>query len=367
MANSPQDDAAGKPTKKQDKRAADIKGKAQHELHAEFENLLQSILTKPHLWFDRSLQYLRNFVATVSRGIDRHKFTAVEGDEALTVTDEKESSTTITTKFISSLAAGKNLPDDVDPILSVLSRKTGFHDHLHHESMIQNQKQKVKLTHLTLLDGDNNQIHARLATHLADIGRQLVEGDIIKLELFTPLTYHVKEDSPLMPALFILQYSRVGHAPVPLQKSIQAMLRCEPTKQPPTEAPAYNILDPLTQPPPECTFDKRLCRKFGVNFIGRCICEEIPVDKRNLEIIAEDCYLVSANDGIDKLKNKNKRIMLYWWYATNIYSLNGKGNRGKLPDCLEYAIKTKYPEKDSSDWTGYKDGSKPKKKKIQLN
>eukprot|EP00985_Skeletonema_marinoi_P024896 scaffold17764_cov140-Skeletonema_marinoi.AAC.1 len=59
--------------------------------------------------------------------------------------------------------------------------------------------------------------------------------------------------------------------------------------------------------------------------------------------------------------------MLYWWYATNIYSLNGKGNRGKLPDCLEYAIKAKYPEKDSSDWTGYKDGSKPKKKKIQLN
>jgi len=68
------------------------------------------------------------------------------------------------------------------------------------------------------------------------------------------------------------------------------------------------------------------------------------VGKRDLNIIAEVCYQISDDvEDVDKLPNKSKRIMLYCWYATNIYSLNGKGNRGKPPDRLEYAIKAKYP------------------------
>jgi len=36
------------------------------------------------------------------------------------------------------------------------------------------------------------------------------------------------------------------------------------------------------------------------------------VDERDLDIIAEDCYLVNAPDGVDKLPNKPKRPMLHW-------------------------------------------------------
>ena len=359
MEKSSQDGAAADAAKKQSKKKVNILATKQAKIHEEFQKLLRTILTKPQLWLKEPLRYLRNFVLTVSKGKDRHKFPIDEGDESLPVTKEEEQSTAITKNFIKTLAAGSNLPEDTDPVLFVLSWKTGFHDHVSHREY---QKQKVKLTHLTLVDGDNNRIHARLATHLADVGRQLIEGDIIKLGLFTPLTYHVNEGSPLMPALFILQYTQVGHAPVPLDT--RPMLCCSVGNQPTEEVePMYNIPDPLTQDPPECTFEKRLCRKFGVNFIGRCICEEIPVEKRNLDIIAEDCYLINASDGVDKLQNKSKRLMLYWWYATNIYSLTGKGNRGKLPDCLEYAIKKKYPEQSSSDWTGYKESNKKRRAK----
>ena len=89
----------------------------------------------------------------------------------------------------------------------------------------------------------------------------------------------------------------------------------------------YPIIDPITQPAPKCTYDNRLCRKFGINFIGHCICEEIPVADRDLDIIAEDCHLINK-PAKELTENKPKRLMIYWWYATNIYSINGKGNCG---------------------------------------
>ena len=128
------------------------------------------------------------------------------------------------------------------------------------------------------------------------------------------------------------------------------------------ELTSINVIDLLMQPPPKCTFENRLCRKFGVNFIGRCICDEIPVGERKLEIIAEDCHLIhKPYSEFKDDKIKPRRLMLYWWYATNIYSIIGKGNHGKLPDCLEYAIKKAYPEKNSEDWVGFIPGKRGKK------
>jgi len=89
------------------------------------------------------------------------------------------------------------------------------------------------------------------------------------------------------------------------------------------------------------------------------------VGKRDLNIIAEVCYQIADDvEDVDKLPNLSKRIMLYCWYATNIYSLNGKGNRGKPSDRLEYAIKATYPEENSADWVGYKNGPNKKRKNV---
>jgi len=95
-------------------------------------------------------------------------------------------------------------------VLYMLSHHTGFYDIMQQDSEQVKPYQKVKLTHLTLVDGDNNQIHARMATHLADAGRALEERDIIQLKLFSELTYHGNDNSPPMPALFITGYTRVG-------------------------------------------------------------------------------------------------------------------------------------------------------------
>lgn len=347
-----------KRTKTQADKAETKLGKDQHELIVEFENMLKTVITRPSLWVEERFQFLRNFCHTVANNGER--FPTLMGDRNEEVPSESEEPIIHPTEgYISAFAAGDDTSElTTNPVFSVLSRDTGFRDVMQHEET--RTHQKVKLTHLTLVDGDNNTIHGRMATHIADAGRGLEEGDVIRLDLFTELTYHVNDNSQPMPALFILRYTRVGHISMPVQQDINNMLPYSPSQSIASGSTEvgrqfdYSCPDPLSDPPPACTYEKRLCRKFGVNFIGRCICEEIPVKDRDLNIIAEDCHLI--NKPVSELTNKSKRIMLYWWYATNIYSITGKGHRGKLPNCLEYAIKAEYPEKDSSKWVGYKPG-----------
>ena len=75
-----------------------------------------------------------------------------------------------------------------------------------------------------------------------------------------------------------------------------------------------------------------------------CICELHPVQRLNLQTLKEDCYF--AKDEVEQMTNSQKRCMIYWWYATNIYSICGKNKRRQLPNCLVKAVRDAYPEAD---------------------
>jgi hypothetical protein len=92
----------------------------------------------------------------------------------------------------------------------------------------------------------------------------------------------------------------------------------------------------------------------------KCVCEVIPVNQRNLQAIKEDCYF--ATDNLESMSNSHKRNMIYWWYATNVFSISGKGTRGQLPLCLEYEIRKEFPNPDGVPYKGYK-GRHNKKRK----
>jgi hypothetical protein len=59
-------------------------------------------------------------------------------------------------------------------------------------------------------------------------------------------------------------------------------------------------------------------------------------------------------DDLDKMTPSHKRNMLFWWYATNVYNISGKSKRGKLPECLEYAIRLEHPNPDGVRYKGYR-------------
>ena len=49
---------------------------------------------------------------------------------------------------------------------------------------------------------------------------------------------------------------------------------------------------------------------------------------------------------VNQMANTHKRNLLYYWYATNIYSIRGRGFRRRLPVCLVDAVRAAFPEPD---------------------
>jgi len=50
---------------------------------------------------------------------------------------------------------------------------------------------------------------------------------------------------------------------------------------------------------------------------------------------------------------KEKRHVLYYWFAVNIFHVSGRGNRVQLPHCVELKIRQQYPNPLGEAYTGY--------------
>ena len=87
----------------------------------------------------------------------------------------------------------------------------------------------------------------------------------------------------------------------------------------------------------------------GVNMIT-CICKSRPAKDFGLQTPKEDCFF--ATNAVDDMTNSQKRCMIYWWYATNTYSICGKRQHLMLPDCLIQMVRNTYPELDGN-YTGF--------------
>ena len=76
------------------------------------------------------------------------------------------------------------------------------------------------------------------------------------------------------------------------------------------------------------------------------------IDHPRLENIREACYF--ATKAVEEMENKHKRFCLYWWWATNVYCIRGKGMRAELPACVVQSIRTLYPNPPGQPYTGFK-------------
>ena len=151
--------------------------------------------------------------------------------------------------------------------------------------------------------------------------------------------------------------SHVGHSALLDDMVRDKLLVCNSTSETAENqaallgAPDHDGLDPRATSPPVCTNENRVCARYGVRFIG-CVCDVLPVGQRDLATIKEDCYF--ATDDLDEMTPSHKRNMFFWWYATNVYNISGKSKRGKLPECLEYAIRLEHPNPDGVRYKGYR-------------
>lgn len=321
--------------------------------------MLNYVAASPSMYAAPRMQFLRNFVSHVSR--HPNDFPPVDGDDTITLCPAQEQCNSPTKGYVQALAELRSTSSLADkPVLSVYCVDTGYHK----DVSCRGDSQSVKLTTIRLVDGDGSQIHARLDIRITEVGRQLKRGDIVRLDLFTELRYRVSKGSPRMPALFIINLSRVGYSSLP-DEAIKPMLACA-TSLPGEEDDEFDppaeqfVIDPRIHDQPVCTESKPHCAVYGIRFV-KCVCEVMPVNKRNLSAIKEDCYF--AIDDLDSMSNSHKRNMLYWWYATNVFSISGKGTRGQLPLCLEYAIRKEHPNPGGVPYKGYRNRYKTNKRK----
>ena len=87
---------------------------------------------------------------------------------------------------------------------------------------------------------------------------------------------------------------------------------------------------------------------YGISFV-HCVTRCFPVESRSLENIARGCAF--ADKAVAVMTNSEKRFLLYYWYATNIYSITGRHNRKKLPQCIELKVRERFPDQH---FTGFR-------------
>ena len=169
----------------------------------EFANKLNYLKAEPSHWQDQRNRYLREFYNYVES--NRDKFPCVQGDslfgQAVRVREEQQQ---LTKGYIRAIAGFRDTSFVKYPVLYVINRTTKWEDQLFTGGFGDGQPPRVKTTHLNLVDGDGNQMLGRLSTEIADQGRQLDEGDIIRHDLFTELTHCVNKNSEKMPFIFVL-------------------------------------------------------------------------------------------------------------------------------------------------------------------
>ena len=154
--------------------------------------------------------------------------------------------------------------------------------------------------------------------------------DIIRLDNFTELRYNVNEASPKMPALFIHALARVGYRKLPdIVQGNYNLLACSrslPQEHMDETTPqSVRIIDARDHSKSVCNDQNQICARYGVRLFG-CICDVLPVKDRNLVTIQQYCYF--ATDDLDEMSNSHTRNMVFWWYATNVYGITGKGHIG---------------------------------------
>ena len=346
MITSDAEDEQGNEVSEQDKRAADDLAKRKKKQNEEFLNKLNHIRKNPGLWEHEDNKFLREFVNHIE--CNRGDFPCLPGDSGYAkVVKTSKAQQQLTKGYIKAIAEYRDTGFAEHPILYVLSRET-FHEEQTFHGFSNKPAPPTKLTHLRLVDGDGNQMMGRLATEIADQGKQLKEGDVIRLDLYTELTHLLNDKTSKMPFVFIHKYSPLAFRNKPPVDEVYDPISCASVL--PLEAlpPQKNSSAPdRSDAPVNCCSSSRYCSMHGVNFIC-CVCESIPVEKLDLAAIKEDCYF--ATDKLDEMTNPHKRNMIYWWYATNIYSICGKGKRKELPKCLVHRIRQCHP---SDEYSGF--------------
>ena len=343
----------------QDKKEIELKLAKQEESIAHTEHVLKVLTSTPKgskVWDRPEMQNIRELVEVIRSNPQIYHLRVGDHlpDGSIVDQDEDAKIPAPTTNYVKMTAAGESVIEYAPtPVLQVVSKNMA----LEGSTGGNNHTNMIHFTNLRVCDGSGDVMLARLSMQIAHDGDKLKEGDIIQLNLFTPLTYPPSGGGGShhrMPAVVVHTYTKIGYSALP--KELNPPMHCITMTQDEVDECVRNESQNLRGGEGgnddeddqyerlvevECTAQNRCCSLYGVSQVV-CVCESDPVDKIDLEMVRRYCHFATTD--VSKMKNGWKRNMLYWWYMTNIYNICGKDNRKEPPACLKAAIRKKFPE-----------------------
>ena len=201
-----------------------------------------------------------------------------------------------------------------------------------------------------VIDGDGTVITARLDSTLHALGTNISAGAVIRVNSAFPVYFNYTDMTNMQCAIVIRDFSTIGRMPVPPECVGPPQDRLD-VKSKTEEGKEYNSINTTEETlsksnnevqdisPEKC--GGRFCSNHGIDFIA-CICKCVPLESISKERVAREC--VFATKDYKDMNNKNKRFLLYYFYATSVYQFHGKGNRVVLPHCLVSSIRKANPD-----------------------
>lgn len=295
---------------------------------ANMNNIIDAIREEKDIWKRQDLDRLRSFVCEV---------VAKPTEFPLQVDLEKRGNNLELTKGFATALYEKKLESSANnpvvQVYAVTSRKvevSGIANHGKHYTL--------RYT-VEAIDGDHKVVVLVMNSCLNSIMGTLEIGHIIQLTDFVPIYRSVDDGNQHNCRILANSYDILALTNVPEEFYKPDVA--------PSEATVSVEKNPSVEDVSKC--NGYFCSINGVTFL-KCISELKDPKSIELGTIARDNPFVDIE--VEKMKNSEKRFILYYWYATNIYKVSGKSNRLELPDCLTTAIRNLYPEEDGV-YNGY--------------
>lgn len=337
------------------------------------EELVEELLQQPDKFQKPEYRFLHRFILTVESNPSKYpiydsqprlsssvgRTTANSTEQRSSISSSEEAAATANIEQLRNRLTKKYAQSIVDfkpnehtrPVLQVIDKEdNSFRSgQLHH-------KQKERIVSVSLVDGSNDRLLGKLSTAATDSASQLTTGAVIQLNTFTPVSHYHKNN--FRAGVLIVNFTVLGHCELLCRRDriSTCYIEAAEVEEVPTSESVATVdigedYEPVPLPSSLCSEDRRLCTMAGVK-MHACICECNPVQSVPLDVVARSCYFV--NSSVSDMENNQKRNILYWYYATNIYGFRGQTVR-KLPECLEFAIRRLYPNKRGKKYVGCKE------------
>jgi hypothetical protein len=333
----------------------------------QFTNL---VLAKPCLLEKPKCANLKHFLHIIYHDKPL-KYPMLSFTEAAKVTEmNKTTAITLTPGVSKALYERTTVP--FNPVVQVTCKDRTVKEV--HDPDPSNISQTLKMPSYTLSasDGDKKVFTIKLATQLGISAALIDSCSVIRLTKFLPLYYNYEDMDDARVLLLLLDFEVVGlmplvdyslTAPPEICRPVALSIDTVPDRQPVASPNSNNNSVPPSandqgrngslDSASDVTCTGNQCSSKYFHF-SRCITELIPPQGLSLKEIMKTCPFASTAQLPSSLPTTKKRFLLFWWYATNVFGVHGKGNCMKLPNCLEKTIRELYPS-ETGQYTGFRE------------